>query len=336
MTFRAKVHACAGKPQVNLPRAPMGATSGWRPADPPRRPVLFVNPRSGDGTAERAGLADRARERGSRPSSSPPARTWPHWPMKPRWPAQTRSGWPAATGRWQSWPPRRPRTGSRSCAFRPGPAAGTRNHFALDLGVDRHDVAGALDAFTGGVERQIDMAEVNARAFLNNVSLGIYGEAVRSPAYRDAKVRTLLATAAAVMGPSTEAPELRLVDDLGASIGISPCACVEQPLRAGSPAGHRHPPGARHRPARHPRPRRTRRQPARSRPGRSAPRLEVMPGAAVHAGVDGEAVDLSPPLRFAVRPGALRVRISSRHPGASPSARPASASPPPARGSQAR
>jgi diacylglycerol kinase family enzyme len=39
----------------------------------------------------------------------------------------------------------------------------------------------------------------------------------------------------------------------------------------------------------------------------------------VHAGVDGEAADLSPPLRFAIRPAALRVRISSRHPGASPS-----------------
>ena len=62
-------------------------------------------------------------------------------------------------------------------------------------------------------------------------------------------------------------------------------------------------------------------------PGRAwtAPRLEVNAPAAVHAGVDGEAVDLSPPLRFAIRPGALRVRISSRHPGASPSARPASA-----------
>jgi diacylglycerol kinase family enzyme len=58
------------------------------------------------------------------------------------------------------------------------------NHFALDLGVDRHDVIGALDAFTDGVERQIDMAEVNSRAFLNNASLGIYGDAVRSPAYR--------------------------------------------------------------------------------------------------------------------------------------------------------
>src|SRR5208283_5489130 len=50
--------------QVNLPRAPRGATSGWRPADPPRRPVLFVNPRSGDGTAARAGLAGRARDKG--------------------------------------------------------------------------------------------------------------------------------------------------------------------------------------------------------------------------------------------------------------------------------
>ena len=58
------------------------------------------------------------------------------------------------------------------------------------------------------------------------------------------------------------------------------------------------------------------------RPGRAwtAPRLEVSAPAAVHAGVDGEAVDLSPPLRFAIRPTALRVRISSRHPGASPSA----------------
>ena len=30
------------------------------------------------------------------------------------------------------------------------PTAVTRNHFALDLGVDRRDLLGALDAFTGG------------------------------------------------------------------------------------------------------------------------------------------------------------------------------------------
>ena len=60
--------------------------------------------------------------------------------------------------------------------------AGTRNHFALDVGVNRHDVTGALDAFTDGVECRIDTAEVNGRMFLDNVSLGIYGDAVRSPA----------------------------------------------------------------------------------------------------------------------------------------------------------
>jgi hypothetical protein len=34
---------------------------GWQPADPPRRPVLFVNPASGDGKAAR--VAELAREK---------------------------------------------------------------------------------------------------------------------------------------------------------------------------------------------------------------------------------------------------------------------------------
>jgi diacylglycerol kinase family enzyme len=72
--------------------------------------------------------------------------------------------------------------------------AGTRNHFALDLGVDRRDVVGALGAFADGVERRIDVGMVNGRLFLNNVSLGVYADAVRHPAYRDAKLRTLLET----------------------------------------------------------------------------------------------------------------------------------------------
>ena len=57
--------------------------------------------------------------------------------------------------------------------------AGTRNHFALDLGVDRDDVVGALDAFVDGGERTVDLAEVNGRVFVNNVSLGLYAEAVQ-------------------------------------------------------------------------------------------------------------------------------------------------------------
>jgi len=55
------------------------------------------------------------------------------------------------------------------------------------------------------------MARSGPHTFLNNVSLGIYGEAVRSPANRDAEMRTLLQTVAEVMGSSAEAPALRLV-----------------------------------------------------------------------------------------------------------------------------
>ena len=163
---------------------------------------------------------------------------------------------------------------------------------------------------------------MNGRAFLNNASLGIYGDAVRSPAYRDAKVRTLLETAAEVMGPSAEAPALYLVDDSGREhrdlavvlVSNNPYA-LDRPLARGTrPALDSGQLGiiVLDAPGDSPRV-----------PGRawSAPRLEVTAPGPVHAGVDGEAVDLEPPLRFASRPAALRVRISPRHPGASPSAR---------------
>jgi diacylglycerol kinase family enzyme len=69
---------------------------------------------------------------------------------------------------------------------------GIRNHFAVDLGVDRNDVVGALDAFVDGGERRVDLAEANGRVFVNNVSLGLYADAVRQPGYREAKLRTIL------------------------------------------------------------------------------------------------------------------------------------------------
>ena len=88
--------------------------------------------------------------------------------------------------------------------------AGTRNHFALDLGVDRDDVVGALDAFVAGGERRVDLAEVNGRTFVNNVSLGLYAEAVQREGYRDAKLRTILDTVPDVMGTDgSRAPALR-------------------------------------------------------------------------------------------------------------------------------
>jgi diacylglycerol kinase family enzyme len=56
---------------------------------------------------------------------------------------------------------------------------GTRNHFARDLGLDRDDPFAALAAFDGGMEKAVDVGRINARLFLNNVSLGIYARLVQ-------------------------------------------------------------------------------------------------------------------------------------------------------------
>ena len=72
-------------------------------------------------------------------------------------------------------------------------SAGTRNHFALDLGLDRDNPAACLDALTDGVEQRIDLGEIGGRTFVNNVSFGAYAEVVRSPDYRDDKRGTTLA-----------------------------------------------------------------------------------------------------------------------------------------------
>lgn len=55
---------------------------------------------------------------------------------------------------------------------------GTRNHFARDIGLDRDDAIGALDALVDGEERLIDVGRANDRVFLNNVSLGVYAQLV--------------------------------------------------------------------------------------------------------------------------------------------------------------
>ena len=299
---------------------------GWQAADPPRRPVLFINPRSGDGKAARARLAERARDTGIEALVLDPSQDLAELAGEAAAAGADALGMAGGDGSLAV---------VAAVAAAPGipfvcVPAGTRNHFALDVGVDRHDLTGALEAFTGGVERRIDTAEVNGRLFLNNVSLGIYGDAVRSPAYRDAKVRTLLETAAEVMGPGAEAPALGLTDDLGRDhrqpaivlVSNNPYA-LDRPLARGTrpaldsgqlgivvldaPGDSPHSPGR----------------------AWTAPQLEVNAPAPVHAGVDGEAVNLDPPLRFASRPGSLRVRISPRHPGASPSARLRPPGPPP-------
>src|SRR5439155_5200672 len=70
--------------------------------------------------------------------------------------------------------------------------AGTRNHFALDLGLDRDDPSLALDALADGVEMRIDLGDVEGRPFVNNVSFGAYATIVARPDYRDDKVHVTL------------------------------------------------------------------------------------------------------------------------------------------------
>ena len=167
---------------------------------------------------------------------------------------------------------------------------------------------------------------MNGRVFVNNVSLGIYAEAVQRQGYRDAKVRTLLDTVPDVLGPEGAGLDLSwtgpgghehrsgaavLVSNnryrLGQAVGSGTRPRIDDGLLgvtvASSPPGS----GAGR---------------LAQRPWRewSAPEFEVESNGPVPAGIDGEAVTLEAPLRFRIRPGALRVRIARVHPGASPSA----------------
>ena len=55
--------------------------------------------------------------------------------------------------------------------------AGTRNHFARELGIET--LADAGEAWTGGDVRRVDLAEVNGERFVNNSSVGFYAALVR-------------------------------------------------------------------------------------------------------------------------------------------------------------
>ena len=283
--------------------------TGWEAADPPRAPVLFVNPRSGRGAAARAGIAERAREQGIEVVEVAGELDLTGLVDEAVAGGADALGMAGGDGSLAI-------VASAACAhelpFICVPA-GTRNHFARDLGLDPGDPAGGLRAFGDGVERRIDLADVNGRPFLNLVSLGVYGEAVQRSGYRNAKARTLLETVHAVLGPSGAAPELSLVDDLGAEhdhpvivlVSNNPYALKRPMARGARPEldGGRlgvividAPSGSSRRPER----------------AWSAGSLEVRAPSTVNAGVDGEAMELTPPLRFSIRHRALRVRAPRR------------------------
>lgn len=214
---------------------------------------------------------------------------------------------------------------------------GTRNHFALDLGLDREDVVGALDAFGDGIERVVDVATVNGRVFVNNASTGVYAEVVQSPEYRDSKRRTVLEMLPDLIGPEADATDLRFTGPDGAAHETAHVILVSNdPYELHALSGR----GTRERLDRGvlgvaaiwvASAREAGRYVALEAAGRaarfpgllewSAPTFRIDSSRPVKIGVDGEALVLDPPLLFETRPSALRVRLPRHAPGRSPTAR---------------
>jgi diacylglycerol kinase family enzyme len=283
--------------------------------------VLFYNPRSGGGKAARFDLPGRARAVGVKPVELTPGADLETLVREEI--AQGADALAMAGG-----------DGSQAVvaaiAAESGlpyacVPAGTRNHFALDLGVDRDDVVGSLDALVDGGERVVDLAEVDGRVFVNNVSIGLYAAAVQRAGYREAKLRTLLDTVPDVAAVEPGGLRWQMPDGVERPAGVL-LLVSNNAYRVGRAIGS----GTRPRldggelgvvvfggpnsegPA------------SRGRAWHewrtSALELHRDDGEQIPAGIDGEAVLLPSTVRFAVRPAALRVRIAPHHPGASPSA----------------
>jgi diacylglycerol kinase family enzyme len=300
----------------------------------PEHPVLIMNPKSGGGKAERFQLATECRARGIEPVLLEPG-------------DDLRELAEDAVRRGADVLGMAGGDGSQalvaSVAARAGldyvcVPAGTRNHFALDLGLDRADVVGALDAYADGLERFIDLAEVNGRTFVNNASLGLYAQVVQAPEYRDAKLRTAAAMLPDLLGPGAQPLDLCFTGPDGAEQHTAHLILVSnnpyQLVPTGGGVG-------------------TRERIDRGVLGLvavtitdaaqasafmalqaagqarrfsgwaewTAARFEIRSAAPVAAGVDGEALILDPPLVFTSRPGALRVRLPRRTLRRSPAAR---------------
>ena len=203
--------------------------------------------------------------------------------------------------------------------------AGTRNHFALDLGLDRQDVAAALAAFGDALERRIDLAMLGNRVFVNNASLGVYATVVQSDGYRGAKLATTERLLPDLLGPGAPRFDLRFTRPNGATVRTADVVLVSNGVyRLDSLSGFGN------------RSRldmgvlgvvtvvlnRARDVPALMS-AEATGRIDRFPGyqewttaefeidsgqPLVDVGVDGEALRLPPPLRFRALPGALLVR----------------------------
>ncbi|MEU6284784.1 diacylglycerol kinase family protein [Streptomyces sp. NPDC047028] len=297
---------------------PSSAGTAPAPAEAPRCPWVLMNPRSGGGKVGRFGLVDRALAAGASVTLLDAGRQ-DAADLARRAVAEGADLLAVAGG-----------DGTQALVAQVAHEhdlpfvvipAGTRNHFALDLGIDRSDPAAALDALTDGVERRVDLGFAGRRIFVNNASFGSYAAVVGDSAYRDAKVRTALRDLPALL---TGAPLLRLSMRAGDrhAEGLQAVLVSNNPYQyaVGPRGGHRgsldtgllgalyvHVDNTA--------------QAARavggghgSGVGRlTAPEVVVdADTATVPAGIDGEHVVLPAPVTCRIVPGGLRVRVPRR------------------------
>ncbi|MFC4909530.1 diacylglycerol/lipid kinase family protein [Actinomadura gamaensis] len=298
------------------------------PVPPPRHPFLIMNPRSGGGKVGRFGLERKARALGADVVVLDPAHPRDIAELAREALACGADLLGVAGG-----------DGTQAlvadvAARHDVPfmviSAGTRNHFALDLGLDRDDPSRCLDALTDGVEVRGDLGLVGDRVFVNNASFGAYAAVVQSPAYRADKARTTLRMLPDLL---THQSGARLTVRAGDTVISSPQAVLvsNNPYQGGDPAGLG---------------RRERLdsgrlgvlgvkvdsavQAAGMLRGRHGSGLTALTAEEVvveadrpeiPVGVDGEALVLPTPVRCRIRPGALRIRVP-RHRREAPWARP--------------
>jgi diacylglycerol kinase family enzyme len=203
-------------------------------------------------------------------------------------------------------------------------SAGTRNHFALDLGLDREDPSACLNALSDGVELQVDLGVINGQTFVNNASFGAYAEVVETPAYRGDKLNTTLNTLPDLLqghrgarlrartdGTEIEAPQALLVSNnpygTGDIAGLGRRARLDRSVLGVvgvTVANARQAAGL------------IRRGHATGLSVLTTKQIEITADAPqIPVGVDGESILMSTPVRCVVSPRALRVWVPRDRPG---------------------
>jgi diacylglycerol kinase family enzyme len=302
------------------------------PVGPATHGVLFMNLKSGGGKAERFHLVEECRKRGIEPVVLNPGEDWLRRVHDVSAGGADVVGMAGGDGSQAMVGSVAAELGLPMVVV----PAGTRNHLALDLGLDRNDLVGALDAYGEAVERPMDLGDANGHVFVNNVSLGLYAAIVRSPEYRDAKVDTTLAALPDALGPGTEPFDLRFTGPAGEQHTGAHVIQVSNNPYGGGAAGLGSRPrldterlgivtltidGDRDAAA-------AMAAIATGRPERfeglaswTARTFEVTSDSPIEIGLDGEAEVMDSPLRLSIRTPQVRVRLPKHAIGYSPAAR---------------